>query len=281
MMWEAARDRVTARGGLVELGQRVTAVERSESGRAVAVETVDSAGAIRRRVCSDVVSSMPLGQLAAALDCPPDIAATAARLTHRDFVTVALVVPFDVGFPDNWIYIHDPEVRVARIQNYGRWSTDMVVAGSTCLGLEYFVNEDDELWQSPDAALIELATAELVSLGLVAATSVHHGAVIRQRRAYPVYHRGYADDVTSIREWVEAVAPNVWPVGRNGMHRYNNQDHSMLTALVAARRIAGTTMSDPWLVSVDDEYGEQPIGGHSARTSTIRAHRSRKFSPTA
>jgi protoporphyrinogen oxidase len=206
-----------------------------------------------------VISSMPLGELVRALDPPPpaEVLCAADALRHRDFLTVALVLPHTTSFPDNWIYVHDPAVRVGRIQNFGSWSPALVKDGGTCLGLEYFVFEGDDLWSAEDEKLIELATGELIDLGLAAEGEVSSGYVVRMPKAYPVYDGTYQANVATIRDWLETNVPDVHPVGRNGMHRYNNADHSMMTALLAARNVLGAQPAhDVWAVNVEDDYHE-------------------------
>ncbi|MBO0748254.1 MAG: FAD-dependent oxidoreductase, partial [Acidimicrobiaceae bacterium] len=179
-------------------------------------------------------------------------------LAYRDFLTVALIVDAPDLFPDNWIYIHDPGVRVGRLQNFKNWSPDMVPNRSrTCVGMEYFCFEGDGLWTSRDEELIELASAELASLGLARRDQVVDGAVVRQPKAYPVYDDSYQRHLRVIREWMAEALPNLHLCGRNGMHKYNNQDHSMMTALIVARRIAGVSDQDPWRVNADAEYLEE------------------------
>ena len=265
MMWERAHQLVTDAGSSVELGTRVTGVRRA-GGRAVAVIT-DHNGEARELAADHVISSMPLGELVLALDPPAPAAVrdAALRLRHRDFLTVALVVPEDQAFPDNWIYIHDPEVEVGRIQNYGSWSPDMVRPGFTCLGMEYFVSQGDRLWEMADGELVTLATDELRRLRLVRPDAVRGGHVVRMPKAYPVYDTGYQERVAVIRDWLSDAVPNVHPVGRNGMHRYNNQDHSMLTAMLTVENILGAD-HDVWAVNVDEDYHEETrtLPGRSA-----------------
>jgi protoporphyrinogen oxidase len=260
MMWERCRELVEAAGCKVHLERPVTRV-RHEGGRAVEVQTTAD-GAVTTYPCTHVVSSMPLPDLVRAMDPPvPDEVRTAAdALRFRDFLTVALVVPADAAFPDNWIYVHSPEVRLGRIQNYGAWSPDMVEPGRTCLGLEYFVFEGDDLWELPDAELVALGTRELGLLGLVDPDRVEAGYVVRMPKAYPVYDAGFAANVAVLRGWLAAHARNVVPVGRNGMHRYNNQDHSMLTAMLAVENILGLGEHDVWAVNVEGEYHEEVSG---------------------
>ena len=170
---------------------------------------------------------------------------------------MALVVPEEAAFPDNWIYIHDKKVGVGRIQNFGSWSPYMVKDGRTCLGLEFFVFEGDETWSKPDDELIAQGARELGVLGLVDPDKVEEGFVVRMPKAYPFYDQHYKDNVARIVEWLDGEATNVHPVGRNGMHRYNNQDHSMLTAMLTAENIATGTHHDVWSVNVEEEYHEE------------------------
>jgi UDP-galactopyranose mutase len=191
---------------------------------------------------------------------PPEVLAAANGLSYRDFLTVALVLPVEDGFPDNWIYVHSPEVRLGRIQNFGSWSPYMVKEGKTCLGLEYFVFEGDDLWNSPDPELVELGKRELAKLGLVKPERVEAGYVVRMPKAYPMYDGTYKANVGVLRDWLEANAPNVFPVGRNGMHKYNNQDHSMYTAMLSVDNILGAH-HDVWNVNVEAAYHEEKQAG--------------------
>jgi protoporphyrinogen oxidase len=258
MMWERCRDLVEEAGTEVVMKAPVTAVHHRD-GRAVAVATESDERVTR---CDAVVSSMPISALLAAMipPVPPDVAAAAAGLNYRDFLTVALVVPEDAGFPDNWIYVHSPEVRLGRIQNFGAWSPHLVKDGRTCLGLEYFVFEGDDLWTMTDDDLVELGKRELSALGLVDPAVVQQGYVVRMPKAYPVYDDAYAANVATLRSWLEENTPNVYPVGRNGMHRYNNQDHSMYTAMLAVENIFGAD-HDIWNVNVEAEYHEHKAAG--------------------
>jgi protoporphyrinogen oxidase len=200
---------------------------------------------------------------------PEAVRVAASDLHYRDFLTVALVIPEDKGFPDNWIYIHSPKVRVGRIQNFGAWSPFMVRDGTTCLGMEYFVFEGDELWEADDDALVALATKELATIGLVEPTQVERGYVVRMPKAYPVYDDTYRAAVDTMRHWLAAEVPNVHPVGRNGMHKYNNQDHSMYTAMLTVENIVADAAHDIWSVNVDEEYHEEK-SGESGTTGTGR-----------
>jgi protoporphyrinogen oxidase len=256
MMWEFARDKVESAGSTVHMRAPVVAVHH-EGGRVRAV-TARIEGRAVRLPATDVVSSMPLGELVLATDppAPLPVQEAARGLRYRDFLTVAVVVPKEHSFPDNWIYIHDPNVHVGRIQNFGSWSPYMVKDGKTCLGLEYFVTEGDPLWTAPDADLVALARRELEQLGLVPAGRCEAGYVVRMPKAYPLYDATYAANVDTIRRWLEEFVAGVHPVGRNGMHRYNNQDHSMYTALLSVENILGAR-HDVWSVNVEDEYHEE------------------------
>jgi protoporphyrinogen oxidase len=261
MMWERCRDLIEGMGCDVVMGARVTAI-RTESGRAVSVATANADGTGSEYPCDHVVSSMPISQLLQAMDPPAadGVADAAADLRYRDFLTVALVVPESAGFPDNWIYIHAPEVGVGRIQNFGSWSPFLVKEGRTCLGLEFFVFEGDKTWSKPDAELIEQAKRELAILGLVDPAKVEAGYVVRMPKAYPFYDERYKANVAAIVEWLNKHAANVHPIGRNGMHRYNNQDHSMYTAMLTAENIATGSAHDVWSVNVEEEYHEESAG---------------------
>ncbi len=255
-MWEAVRDRLVATGTPVRTETEVVAV-RHAGGRVLGVEVAGPHGAGYLPV-SHVISSMPLRELAERLDpAPPARALAAARgLRYRDFLAVALIVDRPDVFPDNWIYVHDPGVRVGRIQNFGNWSADLVPEpGRSCLGFEYFCFEDEELWSRPDAELVALARGESAQLGIAPEESVLEGVVVRMPKAYPVYDAGFAANVEVLREHLAGLA-NLHPVGRNGLHKYNNQDHSMFTAMLAVRNILGER-HDVWAVNADCEYHEE------------------------
>jgi protoporphyrinogen oxidase len=243
---------------------------RHEGGRAVAVVARSRDGALTEYPCDHVVSSMPISQLLKAMEPPASETAVKAAddLRYRDFLTVALVVPEEYSFPDNWIYVHSREVQVGRIQNFGSWSPYLVKEGRTCLGLEFFVFEGDETWTKPDAELIEQGKRELAILNLVDPSKVEAGYVVRMPKAYPFYDEHYKTNVAKIVEWLDECAPNVHPVGRNGMHRYNNQDHSMYTAMLSAENIATGTKHDVWSVNVEEEYHEESATDDDSTRST-------------
>ncbi len=287
MMWERCADLVAQQGGEVVLETKVKAVHREPGRGAVAVTSVvtggygsgagapearrTDVGATERHACDHVVSTMPLSSLVLAMDppAPAHVQAAARDLKYRDYLTVALVVPEDAGFPDNWIYIHEPEVMVGRIQNYGSWSPHLVKDGRTCLGLEYFVFQGDDTWNLPDDELVALATKELAQLGLVQPDQVERGFVVRMPKAYPFYDAAYHANLDTIRGWIADEVPNVHPVGRNGMHRYNNQDHSMLTAILSVQNIVDGAQHDVWQVNVEDDYHEEQTGRFSGDAAPV------------
>jgi protoporphyrinogen oxidase len=205
-----------------------------------------------------VIATMPIRELLTTFTpaLPRAAQEAANRLKYRDFVTVALIVQQRDVFPDNWIYVHDPSVKVGRIQNFKNWSPEMVPdQAMTCLGLEYFCSEGDELWALTDERLVELARKEIAAIGLVRPDRIVDATVVRVRKAYPVYDAGYVDALAVVRHHLGALE-NLQLVGRNGTHKYNNQDHSMLTAILAVRNLFGEH-HDIWGVNADDDYHEE------------------------
>jgi len=253
-MWEMMTARIEELGGEVRLREPAVKIE-FEAGRVVAVHTptdvIEPVG---------VISSLPLRATAGIADPPPPRAVReAARgLRYRDFVTVALILDGEDLFPDNWIYIHEPGVRVGRIQNYRSWSPWMVPDPDTaCVGLEYFAFKGDDLWTMPDEDLVALATRELDRLGLATPDQVRRGYVVRVPLAYPMYDAEYAGRVATIRTWLDPLGTNFVQVGRNGLHRYNNSDHSMLSAMRAVDNVIAGTKHDIWAVNVESAYHEE------------------------
>ena len=226
------------------------------------VEVVTSGGRRETYTARHVVSSAPVRELVDKISPHPISTFHARSLRYRDFLTVALMVKKPELFPDNWIYIHDPSVKVGRVQNFRSWSPEMVPDGMSCLGLEYFCFEGDGLWTAADADLIALAKKEIAQIGLVAAEDVVDACVVRQPKAYPVYDDDYRHNVAMIRLDLETTYPTLHLVGRNGMHKYNNQDHAMMTAMLTARNIlAGERRYDVWNVNEDAEYHEAGDSG--------------------
>ena len=257
-MWEAARDQVRRRGGAVHLDRRVVRVEHD--GEAVtAFVARDAQGRLTRYFGDHFVSTLPIRDLIRCMSPQPSraVVAAAESLKYRDFLTVVLIVNRAETFPDTWIYIHEPNVRLGRVQNFKNWSPDLVPDPATSsLGLEYFCFEGDDLWTRPDAELVELGRREIDAIGLVDARDVIDGCVVRMPKAYPVYDDVYQDHLDVIRRWLGRL-PNLELAGRNGMHKYNNQDHSMMTAVLAARNILGLGRFDTWKVNTDAEYHEE------------------------
>jgi protoporphyrinogen oxidase len=256
-MWETLAVRLQRDGYPVLMERPVTRIVHDKN-RALYVEATGPDG-VERFSGTDFISSMPVRDLINSLDPPPpqEVLQAASRLRYRDFLIVSLVVNRKDVMPDNWIYIHEPGVRVGRIQNFKNWSPFMVPdASKTCLGMEYFVFENDDLWSSSDEDLISLAKREIEQLGLVRAEEIEDGAVVRMPKAYPMYDGGWVRRVDTIRQYLESALPNLQLVGRNGMHKYNNQDHSMMTALCAARNIMGAK-HDLWAINTEPEYHEE------------------------
>ena len=256
MMWEAFRAAIVTQGGEISLESRVTRLTHDGE----RIVTVEGTRASRPFAwpASRVISTIPLRHLIHALDPPPPRAVqdAADRLKYRDFLTVALIIDEPVLFPDNWLYIHDETVRVGRIQNFKNWSPAMVPDQTkTCLGMEYFCSEGDDLWTMADDGLMALATRELTAIGLAVPAKVIDGTVVRMPKAYPVYDEGYPEALAVVRAYLERFT-NLQAIGRNGMHKYNNMDHSMLTAILAVRNIFGER-HDLWAINVDDDYLEE------------------------
>ncbi len=276
MLWEETARKVTAQGGTVSMGSNVTGCSLDpDTGKWTTTTQRD--GVSTTTVSDHLISSTPIRQLATLLDPPLSEAAAkaAASLRYRDFVTVALVARERDLISDNWIYIHEPGVQVGRVQNFKSWSPEMVPDPSlACFGLEYFCFEGDGLWTMADADLVALGKSELVKLGIATADDILDGTVVRQPKAYPVYDDNYAAAVKVIREELTARYPGLHLVGRNGMHKYNNQDHSMMTAMLCAKNIvAGEPLFDLWEVNEDAEYHEThspSSGGASGLRSVPR-----------
>jgi len=252
-MWDTMTREIEELGGEVRLNAPVEKV-RFDGDRVV--EVVAGGETLRP---AHVISSLPLRNIAGLADPSPGPAVidAAQGLRYRDFLTVALVIDGEDLFPDNWIYIHEPSVQVGRIQNYRSWSPWMVPDPSkACVGLEYFCFKGDELWNMEDEKLVQLATRELEQLGLVARDKVQRGFAVRVPKAYPMYDADYAERVEQIKGWVDGLA-NMQQVGRNGLHRYNNSDHSMLTAMRAVDNITEGTHHDLWAVNAENVYLEE------------------------
>jgi protoporphyrinogen oxidase len=254
-MWEKMRDEIRAHGGEVRLNAPVTRI-RFDGDR---VAEVIAGG--ETLTPSYVISSLPLRTTVgiAEPEAPGDVRDAARGLRYRDFLTVLLVIENEDVFPDNWIYIHDPSVTVGRIQNFRAWSPFMVPNDKDAsIGMEYFCFEGDELWSMSDDDLVAMATREIQQLGLARADKVKMGFVVRVHKAYPMYDAEYADRVKTIRGWLDRI-PNLIQVGRNGLHRYNNSDHSMLTAMRAVDNILIGSHHDIWAVNAESVYHEEDV----------------------
>jgi protoporphyrinogen oxidase len=262
-MWEACRDRVVGQGGEVRLEHRVTRLEL-ENGQVRAMWAATPDGE-RRFQGEHFISTAPLRSLirAAGEAAPAPVQVAAKGLGYRDFIVVAVILDREQLFPDNWLYIHSPDARVGRIQNFNNWSASLVPEqGRTCLGLEYFCSREDELWTMSDQALVALATQELSKLGLAQGAKVLDASVVRVPDAYPVYDSTYRAHLGVVRGWLDPIA-NLHTIGRNGMHKYNNQDHSMYAAMLTVANLGGDA-HDVWMVNSDFEYHEADRLRHSA-----------------
>lgn len=262
MLWEVCAERVKQMGGKVVMGQKAESLAwNADTGRWSLISRSTTGDATTTTVVADhVISSAPIRDLVQSI-IPPVSEKTlrsARSLGYRDFITVTLVLKGEELFDDNWIYIHDPSVKVGRIQNFKSWSPEMVPDPSyNCYGLEYFCFEGDGLWTTSDEELIKLARIELKKIGLGSSCEFVRGYVVRQTKAYPIYDECYQDHVATIREEIEARFPTLHLVGRNGMHKYNNQDHAIMTSMLTVQNIlAGKRIYDVWQVNQDAEYHE-------------------------
>lgn len=259
-MWEMCSDKVVADGGDVNMRSYVRTIHR-DGNRVTGIDVeaeVDGEIKKYRQEADFFINSMPINEMVAAFSPapPPEVVEAAKRLKYRDFLIVTLVLDHADPFPDNWIYIHSPEVQVGRIQNFRTWSEHMVPNPNTAsIGMEFFCHEGDGLWEMNNDDLIKLAGRELEQLGLADQKTVIDGTVIRQKKAYPVYDGEYMENLDTIKDWILTLE-NFQTVGRAGMHRYNNQDHSMLTAMLAVRNILGED-HDLWTVNVERSYHEE------------------------
>ncbi len=254
-MWNKAKELVENKGGKVSLESQV--VQLNRKGNKIISALVRSNGTSVEISGDHFLSTMPLRELVQAIKpaAPNDVLNAAQKLRYRDFFTVSLIIDKPFIFPDNWIYIHSPEVRVGRIQNFKNWSPEMVPdPQTTTLGLEYFCFETDEIWKRDDSELIKLGTEEIGKLKFATKEEVIDGMVIRSPKTYPIYDKGYKERIETIKNYLSQIE-NLQTMGRNGLHRYNNQDHSMLSALAAVRNILGEKHS-VWEINVDDEYHE-------------------------
>jgi protoporphyrinogen oxidase len=272
MMWDAAAAKTRAQGGTIHMGTSLETLDYDAAKKLWTITARTTDGETKTFTANHVISSAPVKELVNSFTETPACVTSAEKLSYRDFITVALVVEKPDLFPDNWIYIHDPSVKVGRIQNFRSWSPEMIpnTAQST-LGLEYFCFENDGLWNSSDADLIALATKELCKIGLVTKDDIRDGCVVRQKKAYPVYDASYKQNVETIRAELAEKYPSLHLVGRNGMHKYNNQDHAMMTAMLTVQNIiAGEQKFDIWNVNEDAEYHEAGGSGTAEALKSVR-----------
>jgi protoporphyrinogen oxidase len=274
MMWEACAARIREMGGEVLLGRRVEECRYQEAAGRWEIRARTSSGETEVRSADHVISTAAIRDLARMLDPPPMEGAmrAAEALRYRDFLTVALIAKDRKPLSDNWVYVHDPSVKVGRVQNFKSWSPELVPDPSLCCyGLEYFCFEGDGIWAMADQELIGLATRELEQLGLLDGKDVQDGSVVRQSKAYPVYDDDYRQNVDTFAAELDERYPGLHLAGRNGMHKYNNQDHAMMTAMLTARNIvAGHKLYDVWKVNQDAQYLENGRASDAISTSGVR-----------
>jgi protoporphyrinogen oxidase len=259
-MWETFQRNLEDRGTRVLFERPVSRIHWSEGAGVTGIETIGPGGNSEMHQGDAFLSTMPINELVAALtpEPPREVAEAAERLRYRDFILVALMFEGENFFTDNWVYIHSPEVQVGRIQNFNNWSKEMLPReGVTCLGMEYFCFDTDAVWHRPDQDLIDQARKEIAATGLVpTGTPLIDGAVVRMKKTYPMYDPGYKENVNVVRSFLQSRLPNLQLVGRNGMHKYNNQDHAMVTGMYAVRNLYGARL-DIWAVNVDEDYHEE------------------------
>ncbi|MGI9478959.1 MAG: NAD(P)/FAD-dependent oxidoreductase [Hyphomicrobiaceae bacterium] len=258
MMWDAAAAKTRAQGGEIHMDHTMHSLAYDAEAKIWTIEARTGDGEFKTFQARHVISSAPVRELVDAIPTSDEAVEAAAKLRYRDFLTVALVVQKPDLFPDNWIYIHEPSVKVGRVQNFRSWSPEMVPnPEQSCLGLEYFCFEGDGLWAADDNELMDLAKKELALIGLASEDDVKDGCVVRQKKAYPVYDDHYKENVETVRADLAEKYPTLHLVGRNGMHKYNNQDHAMMTSMLTVKNIiAGETLYDIWNVNEDAEYHE-------------------------
>jgi protoporphyrinogen oxidase len=271
MMWDAAAAKIRAHKGEIRMDRSLESLTWDAGAGLWTATILSGAGARETLQARHVISSAPIAQLSDAIQPQPVSHNHAKSLRYRDFITVALIASASATFPDNWVYIHDPSVKVGRVQNFLSWSPHMAPEGFACVGLEYFCFEGDGTWDASDEDLIALAKREIGQIGLVNPADVVDAAVVRQHKAYPIYDDAYQMHVEAVRADVEANYPTLHLVGRNGMHKYNNQDHAMMTAMLTVENIlAGARRYDVWGVNEDAEYSEAGVSGASEALKSER-----------
>ncbi len=272
MMWDACARKMQNLGGRLMMGRSVSALRYDDAAKLWTVTALRDDGAAETYLARNVLSSAPMRDLMNAVEPKPLSLFNARALKYRDFLTVVLIGRPQDELPDNWVYIHDPSVKVGRVQNFRSWSPEMIADGvSTCLGLEYFCFEGDGLWNAQDEELITLAKQEIAKIGLMNPADVNDACVVRQAKAYPVYDEDYARHVETIRLELATRFPTLHCIGRNGMHKYNNQDHAMMTGMLTALNIIrGKETFDVWQVNEDAEYSESGVEGANEALASVR-----------
>lgn len=261
-MYESMARAIERQGGNVLLNARVSRVNM-QGERVLSVDYVNGDGQEKSIAVDYAVSSLPLRDLLNLMQpvLNEQVVEAGNLLKYRDFISINLALDKEFLFPDNWIYVHSPEVNLGRIQNFKQWSPAMVPEeGCSSLGLEYFCNEGDQLWNSLDEDLIKLAIEEISRIGLIDQKAVKWGWVVRVAKAYPVYDDDYQQAMPTVKQFLNCL-DNLQSIGRNGLHRYNNMDHSILTGLMAAQNIQGAA-HDLWSVNTDEEYHETMEAKH-------------------
>jgi len=268
-MWEEVARKITARGGEIRLRHRVIGIERREQQITGVVVKDETSGTVQTVPCGNFISTMPVRDLTAMLKPSDDtVIRIADRLPYRDFMTAGLLLKRMISSdpraaahgmpPDNWIYIQEPDVKIGRLQVFNNWSPALVADEATIwLGLEYFCREGDDLWSMNDSTFLDFAACELEKIGMIDRCDVLDGTVVRVPKAYPAYFGEYREFDT-VRAYLDGFL-NLYPIGRNGMHRYNNQDHSMLAADGAVSSILnlGKGKTDIWGINAEDDYHEE------------------------
>jgi len=274
MMWQRFQEEIENGGGRILLNSEVVAL-KCMTNRIVSIQYKDG-NSTRELTAGHIISTMPITGLITLLEpsAPREVVEAARKLTYRAFILVGLIVNKTDLFPDQWIYIHSNDVKVGRIQNFKNWSAAMVPdSGKTCIGMEYFCNDNDEFWAMPNSRLMDIASRELSELGLVDTDDIIDMFVVRHPSAYPIYEHDYDKHLKVIREFLGTI-DNLQTIGRNGMHRYNNMDHSMYTGLLAARNILGAN-HELWEVNEEEEYLED-----EKRSKAIQPARERFLAKT-
>jgi protoporphyrinogen oxidase len=272
MMWDAAAAKTRAQGGTIHMGTTLQSLAYDQAIKRWTITTSTADGETKMFSANQIISSAPIRELVHSFAEKPACVAAADKLRYRDFITVSLVVEKPDLFPDNWIYIHEPSVKVGRIQNFRSWSPELIPNQTqSCLGMEYFCFEGDGLWAATDDELIALGKKELAIIGLTTEDDIKDGCVVRQKKAYPVYDDSYKANVEAIRSELAEKYPTLHLVGRNGMHKYNNQDHAMMTSMLTVKNIiSGEMQYDIWNVNEDAEYHEAGNSGEAEALKSVR-----------